>query len=122
MAVILRIKSLAQVLLFFVFLPLGSSVCLRRLTSLFDVVLPKWIVISLSIVILPLYATIRSICREVLQRREAAAMGARLVPRAKGKWPGNIDILIEQMARWNTGYPGKLSTEKINYNTDSSIR
>ncbi|KAJ6608854.1 cytochrome P450 [Mycena sp. CBHHK59/15] len=46
------------------------------------------------------------IVTEKRQSREAEAMGARLAPRAKGKWPGNIDLLRSLLAAYETGYLG----------------
>jgi len=42
---------------------------------------------------------------EFKQRRRAAAIGARIVPRVNGKWPGNVDILIRLLDNWRLGYP-----------------
>ena len=42
------------------------------------------------------------------QKREAKRLGARMVPRYKGKWPGNLDFLWALTAMGKDGYLGQL--------------
>jgi ABC-type Fe3+-siderophore transport system permease subunit len=49
----------------------------------------------LYILSVPLFWSVRNIIRLRLQDREARRLGARPIPRIKGKWPGNIDVLVE---------------------------
>jgi len=47
---------------------------------------------TLSIV---LAAVARVQYTDMVQRREAKQLGARLIPRVVGKWPGNIDVMLK---------------------------
>ena len=40
------------------------------------------------------------------KRRDAARLGAKLLPEVKGKWIGNIDRLIELVEMFDKSYPG----------------
>jgi cytochrome P450 len=60
----------------------------------------------LLLVILNLYSTYD-------EKRQAAALGAIPIPRVKGKWPGNIDILLRRMDGMRNGYLGDVWKEFI---------
>ncbi|KAJ6619477.1 cytochrome P450 monooxygenase pc-3 [Mycena sp. CBHHK59/15] len=87
-------------------IPVAVSVVTRHLAAQFDVVVPTWILITLSAASLPFYAALRINLRRLHHRREAAAIGARLAPNSYGKWPGNLDLLLEMQEIWKYGYPG----------------
>ncbi|KAJ7620599.1 cytochrome P450 [Mycena polygramma] len=42
----------------------------------------------------------------VYQKVQAKSMGARVAPKVKGKWPGNIDVLRHLLEIYETGYLG----------------
>ena len=84
-------------------------VVLKILDYGFDVGIPTWLLVVVSFLSVPFYGALRVFWTEMHHQREAAAMGAKLVPRAQGKWPGNIDVLIELMNKFHYGYPGALS-------------
>ncbi|KAF8577258.1 cytochrome P450 [Ramaria rubella] len=46
------------------------------------------------ILFLPLYAQAHSAYTRLVHIREARKLGAELVPSVRGKWPGNIDLLV----------------------------
>jgi hypothetical protein len=46
---------------------------------------------------IPLFLFVRIQLRRRKQRLEAQRLGAREVPRVRGKWPGNIDVLINAL-------------------------
>jgi len=52
---------------------------------------------------------IRVVWDEIYQRRRAAALGARLVSRVAGRWPGNIDVLLDAVNKMRNSYPGETS-------------
>ncbi|KZV90691.1 cytochrome P450 monooxygenase CYP63 [Exidia glandulosa HHB12029] len=52
----------------------------------------------------PLFAAGRGLLDDWRQRRAARSMGAVLVPRVEGKWPGNIDVMLFILAEFETGY------------------
>ncbi|KAF7978575.1 hypothetical protein HWV62_45513 [Athelia sp. TMB] len=72
----------------------------------FDLVVPIWATIVLSIVALPVVLTARYQLLQYRHRRRAAALGARMAPTLVGKWPGNLDILLDAMEKLLTSYPG----------------
>lgn len=51
-----------------------------------------------------LVAVARILYTDYTQTREAQRMGAILIPRVVGKWPGNIDIVFRLFADLNSGY------------------
>ena len=53
---------------------------------------------------LVLWGWIRNVYYDIHQAREAARLGAKPVPRIKGKWPGNIDVLFRMMKAFKTAY------------------
>jgi hypothetical protein len=74
------------------------------------IVSPTWFPILSSFFIFPLFVFIKINLREISHRRKAAALGARLCPRAEGKWPGNADTTYNMMQSWKYGYPGGCSS------------
>ncbi|CEL62811.1 Cytochrome P450 52E2 OS=Candida apicola GN=CYP52E2 PE=3 SV=1 [Rhizoctonia solani AG-1 IB] len=61
----------------------------------------------LYILSVPLFWSVRNIIRLRLQDREARRLGARPIPRIKGKWPGNIDVLVDMFKTMQKGYIGE---------------
>lgn len=55
----------------------------------------------------PLLWSIRNVINLRLQDREAQRHGARPIPRIKGKWPGNIDVLVDMFKTTQKGYIGE---------------
>lgn len=41
-----------------------------------------------------------------MQQREARRMGARPIPRVRGRWPGNLDIYLRLLKAYDTTYVG----------------
>lgn len=89
--------------------PTLLAVALRALTAAYDLPLPTWLVISGSILSVPLIIAVRIISKSLYEKRRAAALGARLAPQIQGKSIGNFDILGVMRDLWDTGYPGKCS-------------
>ncbi|KAJ6557403.1 cytochrome P450 [Mycena vulgaris] len=88
--------------------PAASGVLLlRQLAASYGILIPTWALICLAGSSIPLYTALRLALKHRHHRREAAALGARLAPTSSnGKWPGNLDLLIEMQKIWKTGYPG----------------
>ena len=82
------------------------GVAIRHLSAEFEFFIPSWLLVLLSVLIIPVYTASRIIYNEISYRRNAAAMGARLVPKALGKCIGNVDVLRTSVRHWKTGYPG----------------
>jgi hypothetical protein len=92
-------------------IPLVLGVGLRPLSrQLGGPEIAAWIVISLALTSLPLYAVLRVLLRDWRNQRAAEALGARLVPVKKGKSIGSIDILRQMRHNRKHGYPGTNST------------
>lgn len=68
--------------------------------------IPTWILISTGIISVPTIAAARIILTRLKQRREAAALGAKMIPTAKGKWIGNADVFRTMQHNFLYGYPG----------------
>ncbi|KAJ7212195.1 cytochrome P450, partial [Mycena pura] len=88
--------------------PVASSAALiRKLAVSLGFSIPTWVLLSACAASVPFYTTLRLLLRYLRQRREAATMGARLAPTTTdGKWPGNLDLLLNMMKIWKYGYPG----------------
>lgn len=66
---------------------------------------PAWTLISTGFIIVPILAAARIVLTRLRHRREAAALGAKMVPCARGKWLGNADILKTMQHHFFYGYP-----------------
>ena len=71
------------------------------------ILIPTWVVVAGCILSIPAVNISRLVWDEIYQRRRAVALGARLMPRIAGRWPGNIDVLIDALAKYENSYPGK---------------
>lgn len=65
---------------------------------------PHRVLLYLALGVPPL-AVLRICATRILQRIRARAAGARLVTTARGRWPGNLDILTDLRRAWNVSYP-----------------
>ena len=94
-----RTRLLLDVLRIFVFPSLVlSELCCQANIRLGLLTVPAHI----SAIIL--WGYIRNLYYDVRQSREAKRLGARPVPRIKGKWPGNVDVLLRMMKAFKTAY------------------
>lgn len=48
--------------------------------------------------------SLRNAFYDIKQVQEAKRLGAKPIPRIKGKWPGNIDVLFRMMKAFKTAY------------------
>lgn len=58
---------------------------------------------------IPCYVSARILWSDFRMKREAAKLGARLIPRLRGRWFANLDILKEMNWHFSNGYLGKLA-------------
>lgn len=58
-------------------------------------------------VLLPIALSVRHGLSLMSEKRRAAKMGARIAPKVVGKWPGNLDKLIQIVKNVRYGYPGE---------------
>ncbi|KAJ7784649.1 cytochrome P450 monooxygenase pc-1 [Mycena metata] len=76
-------------------------------TATWGIFIPTWILVSVSCASVPLLGALRLTLKHFRHQREAAALGARLAPISlRGKWPGNLDLVMEFQRIVETGYPG----------------
>ncbi|KAH9476510.1 Cytochrome P450 monooxygenase 75 [Psilocybe cubensis] len=95
-------RSVASVGLFFGIVVNVHSVVASRL----GYHAPTWAIVAGAIFSIPTLATLNIMGRKLYNMYQASRMGAQIVPEAQGKWPGNLDILLEMMKNFKTGYPG----------------
>ncbi|KDR78034.1 hypothetical protein GALMADRAFT_64763 [Galerina marginata CBS 339.88] len=74
--------------------------------SRFGYDIPTWMILAGTALSIPVFSTIYALSFKINHMRQAAAVGARVVPEAQGKWIGNLDILRDMMEKMRTGYPG----------------
>jgi len=68
--------------------------------------IPMWTLVLTGLVTVPILAAARISLTRLRHRQEAAALGAKMVPCAQGKWPGNADVLKMMQYGFVYGYPG----------------
>ncbi|CAE6540278.1 unnamed protein product [Rhizoctonia solani] len=66
---------------------------------------------ALYVISVPLFWGFRNAVRDVMRNREAKRLGARVVPKVKGKWPGNIDLMVKMVKSTRTGYVAEVWDE-----------
>ncbi|KAF5378580.1 hypothetical protein D9615_007123 [Tricholomella constricta] len=84
---------------------------LRALSNSYNYHVPTWALVSGSVLFVPLLSMARIIYKRFDDKRQAAALGARLAPTIDGKSIGNLDILSTMRRLWDTGYPADGLTE-----------
>ncbi|KAF8631752.1 hypothetical protein AX15_002208 [Amanita polypyramis BW_CC] len=73
---------------------------------IYNIHVPTWAVALGSVAALPLAMYMRVFWKRWKDQRDADAMGAQVVPKAKGKKFGNLDIVQRMREVWEFGYPG----------------
>ncbi|KAF9236778.1 cytochrome P450 monooxygenase CYP63 [Melanogaster broomeanus] len=99
MAANFRLRIIKDILHTVVVPPLALSV----LANVWHVRLGWWS-LPASLLSIVLAATARVQYSELVQRREAKQLGARLIPRVVGKWPGNIDVMLKFKKAFSSSY------------------
>ena len=79
------------------------------LITQFDIFIPMGVLVMGGAFSIFFVIIIRVVWDEIYQRHRAAALGARLVPRVAGRWPGNIDVLRDAVDKMRNSYPGETS-------------
>jgi hypothetical protein len=88
--------------------PPVAAVVVKKFLDLVNIHLPIWLCILTATLCLPLYIGASVHLENRRQKLEAAAMGARFAPFLKGKWPANLDIVVESLQKFWHGYPGSV--------------
>ena len=86
--------------------PALLAVAGRYLASTYNSPIPTWVLASVSFLTVPVVSAVQIIWKSFKDRRDAAALGARLPPVFNGKSIGNLDILAFMRQQWDIGYPG----------------
>ncbi|KAG5653247.1 hypothetical protein H0H81_001504 [Sphagnurus paluster] len=81
------------------------AISLRALSASYGYPLPTWALALGTALFIPIVFAIRIIYKSFDDKRQAAALGARLATQVQGKYPGNLDILAIMRRLWDTGYP-----------------
>ncbi|QRW23885.1 cytochrome P450 family protein [Rhizoctonia solani] len=71
----------------------------------------KLLLSVLYVLAVPTFWGFRNVVRDRLREREAKRLGARVVPRVKGKWPGNIDIMLKLVKSLHGSYVASVLDE-----------
>jgi len=94
-----------------VVVPAASSVIIAvRLASLKGFRVSPCLISAVALGVAPLAFVAYILAGEISQRRKASRLGARLVPRIKGKLPGNLDKMLDMIARADKDYIGIFSS------------
>jgi len=100
-----------------VVVPAASSVIIVvRMASLKGFRVSPWLISSVILGAAPLGFAAYVLSDGRSQRRKASRLGARLIPRVEGKWPGNVDKMIEMIfLRAEDDYLGTVPISCIPY-------
>ena len=63
-----------------------------------------WCYLSLALLSLPISVLLRSRYTLWTQDRQAARMGAQPITRVRGRWPGNLDVVLRLVKSFEDGY------------------
>ncbi|KAG1800354.1 cytochrome P450 [Suillus plorans] len=101
------VAYLTRGLLSVIFPTASSVIIIGRLACLQGFPVSPWL---LSVVVLgaaPLWLAAYIFVGVISQRRKATRLGARLVPCIQGRWPGNLDKLLNTIQRFKVEYLGQ---------------
>ena len=88
-------------------LPVFAAIVLGKLNErVGGTAIPTWVLILAGIVSIPFIATFHIITTRLRHKREAASLGAKMIPSNLGTRPGNADILTMLQHGFLHGYPG----------------
>ncbi|KAG2131952.1 cytochrome P450 [Suillus cothurnatus] len=91
-----------------VVVPAASSIIIvARLASLKGVRVSPWLISAVVLGGAPLAFAAHVLMDGRLQQRKANRLGARLVPHVQGKWPGNLDKIVNMVLRNENEYLGR---------------
>lgn len=83
--------------------------------------IPTWMLLAGTTVAIPMILSVSVMSQKISNARQAAAMGARIVPEAQGQWIGNFDILKKMMEILKIGYPGIFPFNKCQLGEDTHL-
>jgi hypothetical protein len=86
----------------FIVPPLLTTLALRLLCRSSSVSLS--IYLPLVLLSIPIAIAVRTQYTLWCQDREAARMGAKIITRVRGRWPGNLDVVLGLLKSFESGY------------------
>jgi hypothetical protein len=86
----------------------GFVYFLRVGTKKAGVNVPLWAIISSSAVAFPVLFFAQCQFNTWKNQRKARSLGGRLVPTVPAKWPAGIDLIVDSINVFKTGYTGRL--------------
>ncbi|KAG2143717.1 cytochrome P450 [Suillus clintonianus] len=97
-----------------VVVPAASSIIIAvRLASLKGVRVSPWIISAVVLGTAPLGFAAYILADGRSQKRKAKRLGARLIPRVQGKWPGNLDKVVNMILKNEDEYIGRPIQDEI---------
>ena len=86
----------------------GSLVtCIHVGGELLSIDFPLWMIISCSIIALPVILYAQAGFQYWKDKRKAESLGARLAPKTPSKWPGGLDLAAAAANASGVGYIGE---------------
>ncbi|KAG2055986.1 cytochrome P450 [Suillus hirtellus] len=101
------VAYLTRGLLSVIFPTASSVIIVGSLACLQGFPVSPWLLLALVLGAAPLGLAAYIFADELSQRRKATRLGARLVPRIQGKWPGNLDTLVNVILMLEIEYLGQ---------------
>ncbi|KAG1800357.1 cytochrome P450 [Suillus plorans] len=101
------VAYLTRGLLSVIFPTASSVIIIGRLACLQNFPVSPWLLSAMVWGAMPLGFAAYIFVDEILQRRKATRLGARLVPRIQGRWPGNLDKLVNVILTLEVEYLGQ---------------
>ncbi|KAG2105762.1 cytochrome P450 [Suillus discolor] len=101
------VAYLTRGLLSVIFPTASSVIIVGRLACLQGFSVSPWLLSAMTLGAVPLGFAAYVFVDEISQRRKATRLGARLVPRIQGKWPGNLDKLVNVILTLEVEYLGQ---------------
>ncbi|KAG2342994.1 cytochrome P450 [Suillus weaverae] len=107
------VAYLTRGLLSVIFPAASFVIIIKRLASLQGFRVSPWLFSVVALGAVPLGFSAYILADEISQRRKAARLGARLIPRVQGKWPGNLDKMVNIVLRSENEYLGRPMLDEI---------
>ncbi|KAG1903106.1 cytochrome P450 [Suillus fuscotomentosus] len=101
------VAYLTRGLLSVIFPTASSVIIVGRLACLQGFPVSPWLLSAMVLGAAPLGLAAYIFVDELSQRRKATGLGARLVPRIQGRWPGNLDTLMNVILMLEIEYLGQ---------------
>jgi len=91
---------------YFLSVPAVVAYAVGLVSERFGTPIPAWTLVLTGLIAAPILAAARISHIRLRHRQEAVALGAKMAPCVRGKWPGNADVLKTMQHRYAYGYLG----------------